>query len=201
MKETIGLISGLIVALGVIPYAVRTYQRKISPNLVSWSIWSILGLAILLTYRSSGAKSNIWPAISGFINPLVVAILAAWRGERKKPNKLELFCAAAGILCIVFWWFVKDSRHLAQYALYVAILADICAAIPTISFVWKSPWEDRPFVWVSFAIGYGLTVFAIEENTFANYVLPIYMLIGGFTVSWPLIAYRLRQKLPLSEWI
>ena len=135
MKEEIGLISGLLVMASIIPYAIRTYQKKIHPNLVSWSIWAVLGLALLLTYRSSGATTNVWPAVFGFTNPLLITILTFWRGEKKKPNELEIVCLVVGVLAIVLWWFVRDSKYLSQYALYVAIAADFCAVIPTIAFV------------------------------------------------------------------
>ena len=201
MKETIGLLSGLIVTISVVPYAIRTFQCKIRPNLVSWSIWSILGLALLLTYRSSGATSNVWPAVFGFINPCLITALAFWRGERKKPNKLEIICVVIGLISIILWWFARDAKQLAQYALYIAIVADACAAIPTIVFVWKTPDGDRPFAWALFAIGYGLVLFAIEEQTLANYILPIYMSVGSLSVTFPLVLYRLRNKVPIAQWI
>lgn len=187
--------------LSIIPYSVRTYQCKIRPNLVSWSIWAVLGFALLLSYRSSGATSNVWPAVFGFTNPLLIAILAYWRGERKKPNALELLCVCIGAVSIILWWFVRNDKYLSQYALYIALIADACAAIPTIVFVWKTPHGDRPFAWVLFAIGYGLVLFAIEEHTFVNYILPTYMTLGSAFVAFPLILHRLRNKVPLSQWV
>ncbi len=201
MKEEIGLISGLLVTASVVPYAIRTYQNKIHPNLVSWSIWAVLGLALLLTYRSSGATTNVWPAVFGFTNPLLITILAFWRGEKKKPNGLEVACLVVGILAIVLWWFVRDSKYLAQYALYIAIAADLCAAIPTIAFVWSTPDGDRPFAWTLFGIGYGLGILAIEEHTFANYILPIYMMLGSSSVAAILVSHRLKQRTPIAEWV
>ena len=201
MKETIGLLSGILVTVSVIPYAIRTYQGKIRPNLVSWSIWSILGLALLLTYRSSGATSNIWPAVFGFTNPCLITVLAFWKGKKEKPNIVEMICAITGIGTIILWWFVRDVRHLAQYALYIAIVADACAAIPTVVFVWKTPDGDRPFAWVMFAIAYGLVMFAIEDKSVSNFVLPIYMTLGSSFVAIPLILHRYRNNVPIGEWV
>ena len=201
MKETIGLISGLIVTLSVIPYGVRVYQRKVKPNLISWGVWAILGLAILLTFRSSGATSNVWPALFGFTNPLVIFILAYKRGERKMPDTLEIICAVIGILAIILWCFVRGSVEFSQYALYVAIVADGFAAIPTIIFIWGNPDGDRPLMWLLFSIGYGISIFAIENHNFANYVLPVYMSGASALITLPMIVYRIRKKIPLSEWM
>jgi len=201
VKETIGLISGLIVVLSAIPYGIRTYQRKIKPNLVSWSIWAFIGLALLLSYKSSGAGSNVWPAIFGFTSPLMIAVLAIWRGDRKKPNSLEVTCVVFGVISIVLWYFVRRDPTTAQWSLYIAIVADLFAAIPTVVFLWNNPQEDRPTAWGVFALGYGLAVFAISDHTFANYVLPIYMFALAALVTSLLVAYRVRNRVPLKEWI
>jgi len=200
--EIIGKISGIIVIVSVIPYSIRTYQRKISPNIVSWNLWSIIGLALLLTYNSSGAKDNVWPTVFGFFNPIIIVAILFFRNRNwGKLTKIEYACLFIGLISIVVWSYVKDIRELAQYALYIAIAADSCAAIPTLMFLWKNPNEDRPFAWVLFAIGYGLAIFAITENTIANYILPIYMFVGAFLISLPLILFRIKNRVPIKEWI
>jgi hypothetical protein len=199
--ELIGKIAGLIVLVSALPYAVRVFQKKIQPNLVSWSIWSIIGLALLLTYQSSGAGSNIWPAVFGCFNPILITVLALWRGMRRKPERWELVCGAIGITALMWWSFVRNEASQAQFALYLAIVADAGAAVPTIGFVWKHPHEDRPFMWGMFGVGYGLGMFAITDQTIPNYVLPVYMTITASTIAVILAVYRLRNRLPLKEWI
>ena len=200
--ETIGLVSGLFVIVCVIPYSIRTYQGKIQPNLTSWSLWTLIGLALLLAYKSSGAEANVWPAVFGFTNPLIITILILWRrGRWTRPNQVEIICLAFGLLSFSLWFGVRESKELAQYALYLAIIADACAAIPTIVFVWTHPNGDRPFAWGFFAVGYGLAIFAITEHTFANYILTLYMFFGSLSITFPLVLYRWRQKAPLSEWV
>ncbi len=200
--ETIGLISGVLVVISVIPYSIRTFQGKIHPNLTSWSLWTLLGFVLLLTYKSSGAEANVWPAVFGFTNPFLITILVVWRrGNWGKLNRIEIVCLVFGLLSLVLWCIVHEHKELAQYALYLAIVADACAAIPTIVFVWTQPNGDRPFAWAFFAVGYGLVIFAITEQTFANYVLPLYMFLGSLSITFPLARYRWRQKAPLSEWI
>ena len=199
--ETVGQLSGLIVMLSGIPYMIRIYQRKIQPNLVSFSIWSLVGLALLLTYRDSGAGSNLWPAVFGFINPTLITILALWRGEKRKPEKWEIVCGMVGIASLVWWWFVRNEASQVQSALYLAIIADAGAAIPTIGFLWKHPEKDRPLMWSMFGIGYGLAVFAITDHTFANYALPVYMFIGANLIAGILFTHRIRNRIPIREWV
>lgn len=200
--ETIGLISGLLVIASIIPYGLRTYQGKVQPNLTSFVLWTLISLTLLLTYRSSGAGANIWPAVFGFTNPLLITLLVLRRkGRMAKFSPLEKACLVLGLLSLGLWLVVRENKELSQWALYLAIVADLFAAIPTIRFVWTSPQDDRPFAWALFAVGYGLAIFAVPERTFANCVLPLYMFFGSFSITLPLAWYRWRHKIPLSEWL
>jgi hypothetical protein len=190
-----------LVFLSIIPYAIRTYERKIQPVPTTWSLWSLIGLAVLLTYRSSGAEANAWPAVFGLVNPILITILSVWRRtEWKKPTLSERFCFLFGVASLAMWIFLRRNANLPQYALYVAIAADICAAIPTIIFVWKRPDCDRPFSWVVFAMGYFLAIFAIPQDTVANWILPLYMTVVSLVVAFPLALYRLRKRTSLRHW-
>ena len=200
--EVIGKISGILVLLSAIPYAWRVYQGKIKPNIIGWALWSFIGLSLLLNYINVGAKDNIWPAIFGFTNPLIITILAIWKkGEKIRPTKLEYFCLLFCIASIVLWWLWLGDQTYSKYALFLAIIADAFAAIPTVFAVQKNPQEDRPFMWLAYSIGYGLVMLAIREHNIANYSLPIYMLALGILISIPLIRYRLKLKIPLKSWI
>ncbi len=68
--KLIGEISGGLVIISIIPYALRVYQKKIKTIPTTWFLWSVIGLALLLTYKSSGANESMWPAVFGFTNPL-----------------------------------------------------------------------------------------------------------------------------------
>ncbi|MEX0649404.1 MAG: hypothetical protein WD200_00190 [Candidatus Andersenbacteria bacterium] len=200
--KTIGMVSGLLVIASVIPYSIRVWQNKIHPNPTSWSLWTLIGLSLLLTYKSSGATDSVWPSVFGFTNPLLITLILTTRRERwRRFDRVEKACLALGLISLGAWLLVHDNDDLTQYALYLAIVADGCAVLPTIKFVWNEPEKERPLAWCCFGTGYGLAVFAITDHTFSNYVLPIYMFCGAWCVAIPLIVYRLRSKSPLSEWI
>lgn len=200
--HSIGALSGSLVFLSIVPYAIRTYEGKIQPVPTSWSLWSLIGLAVLLTYRSAGAAANVWPAVFGFTNPTVITILSVWRhGEWKKPTFSERLCFLFGVASLAMWIFMRKNPDLAQYGLYVAIAADICAAVPTIVFVWKEPEQDRPLAWIIFAIGYFLAIFALPQDTLANWILPLYMSLVALVVAFPLTLHRLSQRAPLKQWV
>lgn len=201
--EFAGVISGAIISASAIPYVVRIYQGKIKPNIVTWSLWTLIGLVLLLTYKSSGARDNIWPVVFMFLNPLLVMLLVVFkqRGEWGRLNTLEKFCLGIGLASLAMWFGVRESKELSQYVLYVALVADACAAIPTIVFVWRSPADDRPFAWVLFAFGFGVAIFAISEHTIANYALPVWMALSAFFIALPLVLYRMKWRVPIKDWV
>jgi hypothetical protein len=98
------------------------------------------------------------------------------------------------------WMYMRSDPGLVQYALYVAILADLCAAVPTFKHLYNDPLEDRPIAWGIFAFGYGLALFAVPEYTFANCVLPVYMTLGSTTVMCILASHRIKHNIPIKEW-
>ncbi|MDO8582532.1 MAG: hypothetical protein Q7R63_00860 [bacterium] len=196
-----GLVSGFLVCVSMIPYFIRVIQGVIEPNPVTWLLWAMIGLVMLITYRSSGAEANLWPAVAGFVNPLIVAVWVLKNWAKRKPfDFFEYFCCIFCVIALVMWIFMRESRYLAQYALYVAIIADACAAIPTFVFVCLYPEKERPFAWATFGIGYGVGMFAIREHTFANYALPLYMFLMPIGILIPLVRYRVHKKIPLRAW-
>lgn len=201
--ELAGALSGALIIASAIPYGVRTYQGRIKPNIVTWSLWTLIGLVLLLTYKSSGAGDNIWPAVFMFLDALIVMLLVVFkqRGEWRRLNTLEKFCLGIGLASLAMWFGVRESKELSQYALYVALVADACAAIPTIVFVWRFPADDRPFAWGLFAFGFGVAIFAISEHTIANYALPVWMALSAFFIALPLILYRMKRRVPIKDWV
>jgi len=200
--ETIGKLSGLLVIISIVPYAIRVWQRKIHPVPTSWFLWSLIGLAILLTFKSSGAENNVWPAVFSFTNPILIVIISSWRGNKwERPSFLEMICLGIGIVSLIMWIFIHNNRGLATLALCLAVTADACGALPTIKSLLRRPERDRPFSWMLFAFAYFLSIFSITENTFANYILPIYMTLGSLSIGSILCIYRLKKKISIREWI
>lgn len=197
---TIGQVSGIVVLLSIIPYAVRVYQRKIVANLVSWLIWSMVALALLANYDMSGAKDNLWTLIWGTANPFIITFIALWRGGTRKIGRFDIWCLAFGIISMIVWLYFS-SKEAATLGLVMGIVADAFALVPTIRGAYVRPEDDRPMMWGVFSLGYVISLFSITEHTFSNYVLPLYFSIGAGIVFSVLARYRVRNKIPISEWI
>ena len=202
MHEILGYIAAGMIFVSAIPYVIRTYQRKITPNVTTWSLWSFIGIVLFITYQGSGAQESLFAAICGIVNPIVITTVAMIRRNAwEKLTKTEIWCVALCVSAMVIWVIVRNDPRIIQWALYITLVADLFAAWPAIVGARKEPEKDRPFAWGLFALGSAVNILAVKEPTVANYAFPVYMTLGGGLIAWLLMSYRIKQKIPLREWI
>ena len=194
--------SAAVCAVAGVIYIRRAYRREITLQITSWALWSFIGFVVLLTYHSASDEASFWAAVVSFTTPTIVtAILTLEGGHWDTLGWLDYLCIVCSISALIVWLVIRDNRELAQFALYLAIIADLCAAIPTIWSVWRNPEEDRPGAWIFFGVGMGISLFAITDWTPANVTYAVYMMCGSSSVALPLVTYRLRNRIPLAQWI
>ncbi len=167
------------------------YQRTIPrPVISTWGIWAILGGLLLVAYHDVGAtmETTLPAAWMGFINPLLIFILALKYGELRW-SRLETFCVIIFIITVIAW----KSSELAIVGLIGGIFADTMGLLPQIRHSWKYP-QDEPWLpWTLFGVGSAVNLLGIEKWEFAHYSFPVYMTIGSALVALPLILHRLKQ--------
>ncbi|MCB9815842.1 hypothetical protein H6786_00465 [Candidatus Nomurabacteria bacterium] len=195
-------VSALVVAISGAYYAIRAWQGHVDPNPVSWGVWAFVGVALFLTADSSEAGAVYWSALIGAINPTVIAAVIFFRSKNRTYSLQahEKWCLILAAMGYAFWFWVRNEPAAASWSLYWMIFVDLFAVWPTLVQVLKDPLSDKPFPWIVFGIGYGLSGFAIETHTVANWALTVYMLAGGLTISLPMIIGRVRRGVPIVEW-
>jgi len=212
----IGLIAGIIVFASSLPYAIRVWQKKITINIASWFVWTIIGFALYVNYKANGGKESAYAALFGFINPTLVTIIALFRGTWEKLKWYDWICLLFGLIAICIWFYFQNQKILTKlglwydfvhkdtfikYSLFISIFGDACAAIATFIFLIKEPDKDRPFAWIMFSLGYGVSLFAVTEYTFMQCILPLYMFVFPLIIALPLVWYRVKNKIPVTQWI
>lgn len=203
-KEVIGAISGAVVFFSAVPYAWRTYQKKIKPEIASWLPWTILSLTIALSCRDSGAVCNVWPAVFGFVNPLIITVLAFWakdQGKRLVLCKLDWLYITICVTLLMAWAIFRNNPEQVQFVLYGALVANTIVAIPTIMSVKNNPGNERPFSWALLLLGHGLGIFALNELSIPNMALPVYIVTSATWIVLTLSLHRVRNKIQIREWI
>lgn len=186
-----GALSALLIAISGIPYMWGIYKRSIPrPVLSTWGIWAVLGLLLLVAYYEAGARNDttLLAAWMGFINPVIIFILALKYGEFRW-TRLETMCVIFCMVSIVVW---KTTGN-PLLGLLGGLLADAMGIIPQIRHVVKSPADEPLFPWGLFCIGSAVNLLGIQEWTLAQYVYPVYMTAGSLLLVLPLLAYRMKS--------
>lgn len=200
--EILAYAGAILIIISGFPYAIGVWRKEIIPNLTSWVLWSTIGFSVLLNYKSSGAEENVWVAVGAFLDPLFVTAVVVYklRWKFEKPNLREQICIVVCVGSLLGWWFLRNNSQLIQASLYLGIIADMIASIPTVLSVWIRPNEDRPFAWILFSLGHLIGLFSVTNQTVANYSVPISGLTIGIMILCPIVTHRVRQRITLRQW-
>lgn len=193
-------LSGLLVSVSGLYYAILVYTRKAPSNPVSWAAWSIIGIAMFLTSNSEFGFNAI---TFGMINPIVITAIAVWRQlQTAEPlTRREMASAIIGFGAIIAWLFAQIHKAPSEWILGLSILADCIPLWAILRGAWEKPADDKPFPWVIFAIGFGLSAFGQSELSVYTLALPVYMFVGASAVAFPLVVYRIQKRTPLHQWV
>jgi len=110
ITEFFGYLSAFLVTISSIPYMYRAWQKKITPVTVSWFLWTLISFSILLTYDSSGAKDNIWPALFAFVNCAITLAIVLYR--KNNFGKAIVMIKQDIININPFSFVTKTTKHL-----------------------------------------------------------------------------------------
>ena len=173
IKVALGILAGVISFLAYIPYIVSIVKKETRPSRSSWWIWSIIGLMIMFSYYSVGARSTIWVPVVFFLCPLIVAILSLRFGEGQGFNKLDKTCLLGTFISMIPWIILKS----AVITLFINILMDFLGFLPTFKKTFLNPIYESKTSWILFFFGSILNMLAIESFTLTIASYPIYMTI------------------------
>lgn len=208
-KEILEIISGILILGSNIPYAIRIQQGKIKPSLATWILYMSTGFLVLITYhytfyQGKEGNHNFYEQfflVAGFLDSVIICILISKKTNKKKElfSEKEKWLIIFVFIILFFLIFIQISKQMLLVALCVGILMEILSSEPQLVKNFKTPQEDRPIPWIIYAIGYFLPVFTLEDPL--KYTLPIAMSVFYLIMALPLVNYRIKNKIPLKDWI
>ncbi|MEY9967855.1 hypothetical protein ABIA33_005935 [Streptacidiphilus sp. MAP12-16] len=155
-------------------YALRTLRGSVRPNPVTWLLWA---LAPGVAFVAQAARHVGLPALTTLsvgLGPLLVFLCALSRpGFRStRPTCAELCCGAMALAALIGWWITADPNT----ALALSILADGCAALPTIVKSYRRPETEDRTVYALMAFSAALTLITLPAWTFTAAGFSCYLL-------------------------
>jgi hypothetical protein len=178
-KAIIGVAASVISIVGYLPYFRDIFQKKTKPHVFSWLVWSLSAGIVFAAQIVKGAGSGAWMMGVAALMSFTVAILAAFKGE-KKITPLDCFAFGGALLGLVAWVLTDNPL----FAVILITVTDILAFIPTFRKAYYKPYEETLFTWFISSIKFIIVLFALSSYNATTLLFPIYLIFsnGSFTI-------------------
>lgn len=171
MKQIISAVAVTLTFISYIPYYRDILRGTTRPHLVSWSLWGLLSLLLIVLQLRGGAGYATWvTAAAGMLCGGV--ILLSFKDASKVITNHDLLVAALSLIAIGFWWFVDQP----VISMIFVILADGLAFIPTVRKSWHNPHSETMSLYAINTVRFFLVLIAVENYTFLSSVWPLFWL-------------------------
>ncbi len=144
MKTAVLAASGLLIAIGSVPYLIETLRGTAKPQVVSWAVWAaLLAIGSAAALSSGQVPAAVYGALCAAVDALVAVL--ALRGADLAFRRLDFLCLAGAVAGLVLLATVRAPAA----AVAVSLAADLIAYIPTIVHAWREPHEET---WSAYAL-------------------------------------------------
>lgn len=184
MQELLSILSGIVFLASYFFYIRSILLKETKPQKVSWLIWAVTDLIILITLFLQKV-SNYHLSLAATLGSTFIAILSLWYGT-KGWTKTDIICMITSIIGIVLWQIFNNPL----IALVMLCLAQTIAAIPTWIHAWNKPREESPSAWGLFLVGGLIGLIAMPVWTIQNSIFPLVLT----TLSFPFFIVLFRRK-------
>lgn len=174
--QIIGLIAGIFISLGYIPYIYEALTKKTVPSRASWIIWSISTIIIAISVQLTGTTEAIWFPILDAVGCTLIFLLSIPYGSGGW-TKADRISFAICLASLIVWYFTGSPL----IALLMNLSVYVSGYIPTIAKVWKNSHNESRSAWTFFFIGTILNLIAVligNDTGFAVWFYPMILMIA-----------------------
>lgn len=170
----VAVLSGVFSVVAAVPYVLSILRGETKPNAISWGLWSLLqGIALVAQFKAGAS----WSAVLIFfvtLNTVVVTVFALTKkyGYREY-GAIDGISAVLAILAIVAWQLTGNPIA----AIVSTIVADACAAFPTMVKAKRDPRSENPTGWGFLLLASILGVASTERFDAQNLAFPLCLVV------------------------
>ncbi|MES3006084.1 MAG: hypothetical protein V4664_04010 [Patescibacteria group bacterium] len=190
--QGLGILSGVFLIAGYIPYIYEVFRKTTIPNRASWFIWSLSTAIILFGVSNTGTHEAIWVPVADTAGCFIIFILSIFYGVGgwSKTDKISLSITLSSLVILAL-------TGNALIALLMNLLIYISGYVSTIKKALIDPKSESVFAWSLFFIGVllnFLTVIIGSDTGFAVWLYPIVLVLTVGTLYFILIKPILFRK-------
>lgn len=174
----LGIISGIFLIGGYIPYIYEVLKGTDKPNRASWFIWSLSTIVILFGVKETGTHEAIWVPVADAIGCFIIFILAIKFGVGgwSKVDKISLIISLIGLIS---WWITGN----ALIALIANLIIYTSGYVPTIRKTILDPKSESLPAWTIFLIGVILNLITVITGSDSGLSVWLYPIVLVLTVG------------------
>ena len=151
-----GAVAGAITMASLIPYVVSILRGTTIPARTTYLVKSVVGVLVLASYWSVGARDTAWTTLVFAVGPLLVWSLAIRRGIGGW-TPLDRICLATALVALC-GWFISDNP-------IVALLAGVSikwlSILPTLTKLATLPASESRLSWLMALAGDAVNLLAL----------------------------------------
>ncbi len=184
-----GVLSGLIAAGMIIPYLVSMVKETTRPNIVSWSLWTIVVFITGLAQIHAGASWSLLLLIGTIAANISVIFLCIRGYGYKKFETIDQITLVCALVSIILWWITANPLA----AMICALVADSIAYAPTLIKAYKYPESETLLYWGALVIADLLALISVTNTHITNILFPI--VYGSLNIVVVLVLLLGKRKL------
>lgn len=179
-----------MVALGItlIGYWILSTELKkatTKPPISSWVLWTIINVLLLSALLIGNAKIPQLIQMTGYtVGTVFIAILVYRRGTWTWTVLDSRVAGLAGLSLLL--WAIMGNEVIAIALFLIALTV---ASVPTWQALLIDPKSQSEWPWFLFWIGGVLNIFAVEEWSYVNGIMPVWILLmqsaTACIIVWP----------------
>lgn len=177
MFKVLGIASGLIPLIGILPYVRDILRKTTKPERASWFIWMVLGGIAFFSQLSKGATNSLWLAGMSVLSVTIVFLLALRYGEGGLDRR-DVIALIVSFFGLVLWYLTKD----ATIALLLVIAVDTSGSVLTTMKAYEDPGSETMITWFLDGIAGLLSAISVGAFNWILLVYPLYICVANLAV-------------------
>jgi hypothetical protein len=180
--------AALPIAAGAADYIRGIRRNTVTPNLVSWCLWSFAPLIALAAQLRSGVGAEATLSATVGLCSLTI-FLAGLRQGTFQPKAFDWWCGGMSLAALVSWQLTGSGA----LGVGLSIVADACAAAPTLRKAYTDPGSESSAFFACFAISALVVSLTISQWTFVNAAFTVYI-FALYAVLFVLVRYKIGAR-------
>ncbi len=170
-SEILGIVSGIFLISGYVPYIYEVLRKTTTPNRASWFIWALSTTIILFGVHETGTNEAIWVPVADAVGCTLIFLFSIKLGVGgwARTDKISL------LICLISLGILFMTGN-ALISLLMNLCIYVSGYIPTIRKVMDKPKSESKFAWSLFFIGVILNLVTVaigNDSGFAVWLYPI----------------------------